>query len=301
MKGEDPYEILGVKRDASQKEIQSAYRRRAKKLHPDLNPGDRGSEQQFKDLSAAYEILRDEEKRGRFDRGEIDAQGLETPQRRYYRDFSEADAEAYQHGSPLDEAGLDDMFGEFFSRRSARNFRMRGADIRYSINIDFLDAVNGATLRVTMPDSKALEIRIPAGARDGQILRLRGQGEAKQGRELAGDALIERHVRPHLFYRRDGDDIRFDLPISLAEAVNGGKIKVPTPIGPVVATVPENSSSGKTLRLKGRGVAKGDGTRGDAYATLKIVLPNKPDPDLKDFVSNWPAGKAYNPRRSMEA
>jgi DnaJ-class molecular chaperone len=301
MIGDDPYEILGVKRDASQKEIQSAYRRRAKKLHPDLNPGDRGSGQQFKELSTAYEILRDEEKRGRFDRGEIDAEGTETPQRRYYRDFSGADAVAYQQGSSFDEAGLDDMFGEFFSRRSARNFRMRGADIRYSIDIDFLDAVNGAARKVTMPDGRALEIRIPAGARDGQILRLRGQGEAVQGGEAAGDALIELHVRPHPFYRRDGDDIRFDLPVSLVEAVNGGKIRVPTPSGPVVASVPENSSSGRTLRLKGKGVAKRNGTRGDAYATLRIVLPDKPDADLKDFASNWPAGQTYNPRQSMEA
>lgn len=297
----DPYEILGVSREASQSDIQAAYRRRAKKLHPDLNPGDKKAEHQFKELSGAYEILRDEEKRARFDRGEIDAQGAETPQRRYYRDFAGAEADAYQHGSSFDDAGLDDILGGFFSRGSARNFRMRGADIRYAFEIDFLDAVNGAARKVTMPDGRTLEIRIPAGAHDGQILRLRGQGTAGDGGEPAGDALIQLQVRSHPFFRRDGDDIRFDLPISLVEAVNGGKIRVPTPSGPVVASVPENSSSGRTLRLKGKGVAKKNGTKGDVFATLKIMLPDKPDPELKTFVSNWSAGKAFNPRQSVEA
>lgn len=297
----DPYEILGVSREASQSDIQAAYRRRAKKLHPDLNPGDKKAEHQFKELSGAYEILRDEEKRARFDRGEIDAQGAETPQRRYYRDFAGAEADAYQHGSSFDDAGLDDILGGFFSRGSARNFRMRGADIRYAFEIDFLDAVNGAARKVTMPDGRMLEIRIPAGAHDGQILRLRGQGTAGDGGEPAGDALIQLQVRSHPFFRRDGDDIRFDLPISLVEAVNGGKIRVPTPSGPVVASVPENSSSGRTLRLKGKGVAKKNGTKGDVFATLKIMLPDKPDPELKTFVSNWSAGKAFNPRQSVEA
>ncbi|WP_378943199.1 DnaJ C-terminal domain-containing protein [Mesorhizobium sp. ANAO-SY3R2] len=297
----DPYEVLGVSRDASQKDIQAAYRRRAKKLHPDLNPGDKQAEHQFKELSAAYDILGDEDKRARFDRGEIDAQGMETPQRRYYRDFAGAEAGAYQHGSSFDDAGLDDILGGFFSRGSARNFRRRGADIRYVFEIDFLDAVNGASRKVTMPDGRTLEIRIPPGAHDGQILRLRGQGTAGDEGEPAGDALIELHVRSHPFFRRDGDDIRFDLPISLAEAVNGGKIRVPTPSGPVIASVPENSSSGRTLRLKGKGVAKKNGTRGDAFATLKIVLPDKPDSELREFVSNWSAGKAFDPRRSVEA
>lgn len=297
----DPYEVLGVSRDASQKDIQAAYRRRAKKLHPDLNPGDKKAENQFKELAAAYDILGDEDKRARFDRGEIDAQGMETPQRRYYRDFTGAEAGAYQHGSSFDDAGLDDILGEFFARGSARSFRRRGADIRYVFEIDFLDAVNGAHRKVTMPDGRTLDIRIPPGAHDGQILRLRGQGAAGDEGEPAGDALIELHVRSHPFFRRDGDDIRFDLPISLAEAVNGGKVRVPTPSGPVFASVPENSSSGKTLRLKGKGVAKKNGTRGDAFATLKIVLPDKPDPELKEFVSNWSAGNAFDPRQSVEA
>jgi DnaJ-class molecular chaperone len=297
----DPYETLGVKRDASQNDIQAAYRRKAKKLHPDLNPGNKQAEQDFKNLSAAYEILRDEEKRGRFDRGEIDATGTESAERRYYRDFADADAGggAYENGEGFADFGGDDIFAEFFSRRRRGAFHRRGADIRYSMQIDFLEAVNGGTRQVTLPEGQALDIRIPPGARDGQTLRLRGKGSAGEGGGEAGDALIELHVRPHPFYRRDGDDIRLDLPISLREAVLGGKVRVPTPAGPVVASVPENSSSGRTLRLKGKGVARRDGTRGNVYATLKIVLPEQPDPELKAFVAGWSAGKEFNPRQTM--
>jgi DnaJ-class molecular chaperone len=299
----DPYEVLGVQRDASQKDVQAAYRGRAKKLHPDLNPGNKQAEQDFKDLSAAYDILRDQEKRGRFDRGEIDATGAEKPERRYYRDFADAGtgggAGAYENGAGFADFGGEDIFAEFFSRRGRKGFRMRGADVRYSMEIDFLEAVNGGTRQVTLSDGQTLEIRIPPGARDGQSLKLRGKGSAGEGGEESGDALIELHVRPHPFYRRDGDDIRLDLPISLREAVLGGKVKVPTPSGPVVASVPENSSSGRTLRLKGKGVARKDGTRGNVYATLSIVLPPKPDPELKALVKGWAAGKEYDPRQGM--
>jgi DnaJ-class molecular chaperone len=301
MSGGDPYELLGVKRTASQKEIQAAYRRRAKKLHPDLNPGNKQAEQDFKDLSAAYEILRDEEKRGRFDRGEIDATGSEKPQRRYYRDFANAEPgqAAYQNGAGFADLGADDIFSQFFSQRRRQGARLRGADVRYSMEIDFLDAVNGGTRQVTLPDGKMLDIRIPPGARDGQSLRLRGKGGAGEGGAEPGDVLIELHVRGHPFYRREGDDVRLDLPISLAEAVLGGKLRVPTPAGPVVAKVPENSSSGRTLRLKGKGAARPKGGRGDVYVTLKIVLPERPDAELKAFIAGWKAGNAYNARQAM--
>ncbi len=298
MSSGDPYEVLGVGRKASQKDIQAAYRRKAKTLHPDLNPGDKTAEQNFKDLSAAYEILRDEDKRGRFDRGEIDGKGAEQPERRYYRDF--ADAGAYENNAGFADLGGDDIFAEFFSRRGRRGFRMRGADLRYSMEIDFLEAVNGATRQVTLPDGKTLDVRIPPGTRDGQTLRLRGKGgEGEDGAE-AGDALIELHVRPHPVFRREGDDIRLDLPISLSEAVLGGKVRVPTPAGPVMAMVPENSSSGRTLRVKGKGVVRKNGSRGDLFATLKIVLPDEPDPELKTFVAGWQAGQRHDPRQGME-
>ncbi|MFP5078493.1 DnaJ C-terminal domain-containing protein [Rhizobium sp. YIM 134829] len=297
----DPYEILGVKRDASQTAIQTAYRRKAKKLHPDLNPGNKQAEQDFKDLSSAYEILGDEEKRSRFDNGEIDATGAEKPGRRYYRDFADAGTGggAYENGAGFADSSGADIFNEFFSRHERRGFRMRGADVRYAMEIDFLDAVNGGTHQVTLSDGQTLEVRIPPGARDGQTLRLRGKGSAGDEGAETGDALIELHVRPHSFYRRDGDDIRLDLPITLGEAVLGGKVRMPTPAGPVVATVPENSSSGRTLRVKGKGVVRRNGTRGDVYATLKIVLPESPDAELKTFVSSWSIGNAYNPRQAM--
>ena len=299
----DPYEILGVKQDATQKDIQAAYRRRAKKLHPDLNPGNKQAEQDFKDLSAAYEILHDEEKRKRFDRGEIDAKGQEKAERRYYRDFADASADDGGYGSDAGFADFsgDDIFAQFFSQRGRRGFRRRGADIRYTMEIAFLDAINGGTRQVTLSDGKTLELRIPPGARDGQILRLRGKGDAGDGGAEAGDALIELHVRPHEFYRREGDDTRLELPISLVEAVLGGKVQVPTPAGAVVMSVPANSSSGRTLRVKGKGVARQNHTRGDVYVTLKIVLPEKPDPELKAFVAGWSAGKAYDPRQGMVA
>lgn len=295
----DPYETLGVKRDASQSDIQAAYRRRAKKLHPDLNPGNKQAEQDFKALSAAYEILRDEEKRGRFDRGEIEATGAEKAERRYYRDFAGADAGAGSYGEGFADFGGDDLFAEFFSRQRSGPFGKRGGDIRYSMEIDFLEAVNGGTHQVTLPGGQTLDVRIPPGARDGQTLRLRGKGSAGDVGVKAGDALIELHVRAHPFYRREGDDIRLDLPISLREAVLGGKVKVPTPAGTVAVSVPMNSSSGRTLRLKGQGVARRDGSRGDVYATLKIVLPEQQDPELKAFVVGWSAGKDFNPRQAM--
>ncbi len=300
MSDRDPYEILGVKRGASQNDIRSAYRRRAKKLHPDLNPGNKQAERDFKDLSAAYEILRDEDKRSRFDSGEIDSTGAEQPERRYYRDFAEAGkGGAYESSGGFGEPGDADIFAEFFSRRGRRGFRIAGADVRYSMEIDFLEAVNGGTRQVTLSDGQTLEIRIPPGARDGQALRLRGKGGAGEGGAAAGDALIELHVHPHPFFRREGDNIRLELPITLSEAVLGGKLRVPTPAGPVVATVPENSSSGRTLRVKGKGVARQNGSRGDVYATLKIVLPQSPDAELKTFVAGWSAGKEYNPRQGM--
>lgn len=177
---------------------------------------------------------------------------------------------------------------------------MRGADRRYRLEVDFLDAVNGTTQRVTLPDGESLEVAIPPGTQDGQVLRLRGQGEPGPGGGEAGDALIEIAVRPHPFFKRDGDDIRLDLPISLTEAVTGAKIPVPTPTGTVILTIPKHSNSGKVLRLKGKGVRRPNGKHGDEYLILKIMLPERPDPELEKFVTNWLAGKAFNPRRSME-
>ncbi|UGY08557.1 DnaJ C-terminal domain-containing protein [Phyllobacterium pellucidum] len=302
MASADPYDQLGVARDASQKDIQKAYRRLAKKLHPDLNPGDKEAQGKFQDLSTAYEILSDEEKRARFDRGEIDASGAEQQQQRYYRDFAQAGAgsQRYEDSSGFADFGdASDVFSTFFSQRGRRNFRLRGADRHYQLEVDFLDAVNGASRRITLPGGSTIDVSIPPGTRDGQTLRLAGKGEPGPDGGQAGDALIEIAVRPHPFFKRDGRDVRLDLPISLTEAVLGGKVTVPTPTGPVTATIPKGSNTGKTLRLKGKGIPGRDGKRGDEYLTLQVMLPDLPDAELEAFVSRWAAGRSHNPRRKM--
>jgi DnaJ-class molecular chaperone len=290
----DPYETLGVKKDASQEEIQKAYRALAKKLHPDLNPGNKQAEEQFKAVSAAYDIVGDADKRARFDRGEIDASGAERPQQRYYRDFADSGA-SHPYGNDAgfaDFADSDDILSQIFGREGRTNIRMRGGDAQYRLALDFLDAVNGAKQQITLPDGSVLDVTIPAGTRDGQTLRLRGKGRPGLGGGPPGDALIEIEVRPHPTFTRKDDDIHVELPIPLAAAVLGGKVSVPTPSGAVTMTVPKWTNTGKVLRLKGRGVPRADGSKGDEYVTLKVVLPEKPDPELEKLMAQWAASRA---------
>jgi DnaJ-class molecular chaperone len=294
----DPYTILGVKKESSQEEIQKAYRQLAKKLHPDLNPGNKEAEEQFKAVSAAYDLLGDAEKRARFDRGEIDASGAERPQQRYYRDFAD-------HGGYSSDAGYadfedtDDILSHMFGRGGRANIRMRGSDAHYGLALDFLDAINGGKQQITLPDGSVLDVSIPAGTRDGQILRLRGKGRPGLNGGAAGDALVEIEVRPHPVFTRKGDDIHADLSISLAEAVLGGKVRVPTPTGPVNMTVPKWANTGTVLRLKGKGVPRADGGKGDELVTLRIMLPDEPDPELEKFVAQW--RDSDSPRQGTEA
>uniref|UniRef100_UPI003101953D DnaJ C-terminal domain-containing protein n=1 Tax=Neorhizobium sp. EC2-8 TaxID=3129230 RepID=UPI003101953D len=304
---QDPYELLGLKRTATQKEIQSAFRQAAKKLHPDLNPGDKKAEAKFKEISAAYELLSDEEKRSRFDRGEIDMTGAEQAPRNFYREYASASrpGDAYHNGAGFADFGDgDDIFASFFSRRSggrrSHQFRAPGNDRHFSMEIDFLDAVNGTKTQLTLPQGSTLDVQIPPGTRDGQTLRLRGMGDPGAGGGPAGDALIDIAVRPHPLYTREGNDIRLDVPITIREAVLGGTVRVPTPSGPVNLKLPPNSSSGKVFRLTGRGVRKRGGQAGDVYVTVKIVLPDAPDAALKAFVESWAGGVDHNPRRNME-
>lgn len=302
MASADPYDTLGVTRSASQKDIQNAYRRLAKKLHPDLNPGDKEAQSKFQALSAAYDVLGDEEKRARFDRGEIDATGAERPQRRYYRDFAQAGAGTRRYESAAgfgDFGNADDILSAIFSRGDRGGFRARGADRHYRLEVDFLDAVNGTSERITLPDGRTLDVVIPPGTNDGQTLRLAGRGDAGPDGRNSGDAFIEITVRPHPFFKREGRNILLDLPISLTEGVLGGKVTVPTPAGPVTATIPKWSNTGKILRLRGKGVPGRDGKRGDEYLTLQIMLPDQPDAELEAFAKRWAAGKAHNPRQRM--
>lgn len=299
----DPYETLGVKKDASQADVQKAYRRLAKKLHPDLNPGNKKAEEDFKNVSAAYSLLSDPDKRARFDRGEIDALGAERPRQRYYRDFAAEDApNPYTSDAGFaDFADMDDVLSDILGRRGRANLRMRGADVHYRLELDFLDAVNGAKRQVTLPDAAVLEVAIPPGTQDGQVLRLRGKGRPGLGGGAPGDALVEIGVRPHPIFTRKDHDIHVELPISLNEAVLGAKIKVPTPTGSVTMTVPKWANTGTVLRLRGKGIPRPTGGNGDEYVTLKVVLPEKPDPELERFVAQWRPAAADNPRQAMEA
>jgi DnaJ-class molecular chaperone len=299
----DPYVTLGVKKDATQNEIQKAYRRLAKKLHPDLNPGNKAAEEKFKELSAAYDLLNDPDKRARFDRGEIDASGTERPRQQYYRDFADQGGwSAYTSNAGFsdfgDYAGAEDILSEIFGRGGRAGRRRRGQDVHYHLDLSFLDAVNGGKQSIVLPDGTTLDVNLPPGMRDGQVLRLKGKGGAAAGDGPPGDALIEISVRPHPYFTRKGDDIYMDLPISLKEAVLGTKVKVPTPSGTVTAAVPKWSSTGRVLRLKGRGAPRPDGSKGDEYVTLKLMLPQKPDPELERFVAQWQPA-ADSPRQSM--
>ena len=298
----DPYEVLGVARTASPEDVQKAYRRLAKKLHPDLNPGNKESEERFKEVSGANDLLSDPDKRRRFDNGEIDASGTERQQQRYYKDYA-AEAAAghpYENRSGYaDFVDTDDIFAELLRRQEQQARRAPGPDLHYRLSIEFLDAVNGAAKRLTLPDGGTLDVTIPPGIQEGQILRLRGKGAPSKGEGNAGDALVELSIVPHRFFSRQGDDIHIELPVTLAEAALGGRIKVPTPTGPVLLTVPKGSNTGSTLRLKGKGVPRRGG-HGDEFVKLKVMLPTEPNPELEAFLSNWTPGADYDPRRDMQ-
>jgi DnaJ-class molecular chaperone len=302
---DDPYETLGVARDASPDAIRKAYRNLAKKHHPDLNPGKAQAEDIFKRIAAANSLLSDPEKRGQFDRGEIDAAGQERAQSPSYRDQADGAAgHRYAQGDhgTWGAGDLGDIFGSMFGsgRQRGGDFRFDGHDERYVLTATFLEAVNGATRRLTLPDGRVLDVKIPAGASEGQVMRLRGQGADGVNGGKAGDALIEIRVAPHPFFERDGKDIRMTLPISLPEAVLGGPVEVRTPRGAVKMTIPVGSDSGTELRLRGRGVpASKEQAAGDLYATLRVVI-GKPDAPLSDFLREWKPADAVNPREKME-
>lgn len=291
----NPYETLGVDKAASQDDIRKAYRKLAKKLHPDINPGDATAEARFKEVSAAYDFLADEEKRRRFDAGEIDASGAERQRQGFYRDFARSGAAgAYQDASGFsDFMDADGLFAELLRRQGRR----RGADIHARLAVDFLDAVNGAVREVALAGGKPLSVTIPAGIEDGQVLRLAGRGmPAAEGE--AGDALIEISVRPHKHFTRQGSDILLDLPITLKEAVLGSQVRAPTPTGPVMLTVPKAASTGRVLRLRGKGVAARE-AQGDLLVTLRIVPPQRPEPELEAFLASWKPLHEDDPRREM--
>jgi DnaJ-class molecular chaperone len=294
----NPYDVLGVPSSASAADIQKAYRKLAKKLHPDLNPGDKTAEEKFKEVAAAYDLLGDAEKRKRFDNGDIDASGAERPQHHFYRDFAGADdGHPYTSNAGFaDFVDEDDSFAELLRRSRRARANRRGEDLHYRLSIEFVESITGADKRITLPDGGTLDVKIPRGLVDGQVLRLKGKGAPGAGKGGPGDALIEVEVLPDHRFTRDGDNISLELPISLAEAVLGGQVRVPTPTGDVTMSVPKGSNTGTTLRLRGKGAPRRGGGSGDELMKLKIVLPKSPDPELESFVSSWGKGKNFNPR-----
>lgn len=301
----DPYSILGVARGASEKDIKSAYRKLAKELHPDRNQDNPKAAERFSEVTRAYDLLSDKDKRARFDRGEIDIDGNPTGGFGFgggpgggfgggsQRGFRADGFEGFGGGDGID---LGDIFEGLFGGRGGmgggaggpfgggRRTAPKGANVAYKLGVSLPDAATRATQRITLSDGKTIDLKLPAGVEDGTQMRLAGKGEPGPGG--AGDAIVTIHLQPHPFFKRDGDNLRIDVPISLDEAVNGAKVKVPTADGAVMLTVAPGTSSGKTLRLGGKGFTRKDGTRGDQLITIEVQLPEN-DPDLVQRLEGW--------------
>jgi len=310
----DPYQILGVARTATEADIKKAYRKLAKELHPDRNTDNPKAAERFSQATNAYDLLSDKDKRARFDRGEIDGDGNPAAPFGYGGGGPRPGggggfrSQGYEFGGG--EADVGDIFeGLVGGGRSrggggfsggfggfGRQAPSKGSDIQYRLQVPFTDAATLTPQRVTLGDGKAIEVKLPAGVATGTQMRLAGKGEPGAGG--AGDAIVTIEVQPHRFFTRDGDDVRVDLPIALSEAVLGAKVKAPTVENPVMLTVPAGTSSGKTLRLKGKGFHKKGGGRGDQLITLMVDVPAE-DAGLRDFVEGWAATQVGNPRAFM--
>jgi len=311
---DDPYKVLGVSRDATADQIKTAYRKLARGLHPDLHPNDKQAEDKFKKVGAAYDLLGDAKKKARFDAGEIDANGSE---RARGRARSGASAGGSGGGGGFGGFGgfgfggesAQDIFDELLRRKDKGRSKgwspfddqpgmapATGGDAHFSLKITFAEAALGATKRITLTSGKNIDVKVPPAAKDASTLRLKGQGHAGRGGGPAGDALIEIKVEPHPFFQRQGDDVTINLPVTLAEAIGGAKVTVPTIDGKVAVTIPPGANSGTTLRLKGKGAGTA-GARGDQLVTLKVMLPDRADDELADFLKKWESKHPYDVRK----
>lgn len=305
----DYYAALGIEKNASAAEIKSAYRKLAKRYHPDLHPDDKQAAERFASVSEAYDILSDDKKRAAYDRGEQPGAGFgggetgDAPfSRRYYRDFSNGGfgggAHARYNESRFDDRDIEDLFGSFFTGGVAgekAGFKAEPSDVYCAVTVSLPEAARGGKKQVTLPDGRTLNVGIPAGTEDGARLRLRGQGASSGINRPAGDAFVDIHIPPHPFYRREGKDIIVEMPLTLAEAVNGAEITVPTIHGGVKMRVPPGGA-GKRMRLKGKGI-KG----GDQYVRLTVAMPDNPDDELKKALTDWLEKHPYHPRKAAEA
>jgi DnaJ-class molecular chaperone len=317
----DPYEVLGVPRGASAAAIKSAYRKLAKKHHPDANKNDPKSAARFSELNSANEIIGDEGKRKQFDRGEIDADGKPRfqgfpggdPRARGASPGGGFESRTFRTGGAggFGGGGFEDILNSMFSgaaragRPGAGNtfeFDPGGIaldlDLSVAMSVSLEESVNGVEKRVRLPTGKELNVKIPAGVVAGQQIRLKGQGETAPGHP-PGDLLITVSIAPHAFFKIDGSDLRVDLPIALYEAVLGGKVRVPTLGNAVELSIPKNTSSGRTFRLKGKGLPKAGGAAGDLFVTIRIMLPDGNDAELETLMQKWRDGRPYNPRSDL--
>jgi DnaJ-class molecular chaperone len=316
----DPYEVLGVPRGASAAAIKSAYRKLAKKHHPDANKNDPKSAARFSELNSANEIIGDEEKRKQFDRGEIDADGKPRfqgfpggdPRSRGASPGGGFDSHTFRTGPGAGGGGFEDILNSMFGGAAARGARPGAGgtfefdpggiavdlDLNVAMSVSLEEAVNGGTKRVRLPTGKELDVKIPAGVVAGQQIRLKGQGETAPGHR-PGDLLITVSIAPHAIFKVDGSDLRVDLPITLYEAVLGGKVRVPTLGSAVELSIPKNTSSGRIFRLKGKGLPKATATTGDLFVTTRIMLPDGNDAELEALMQKWRDGHPYNPRSDL--
>ncbi len=298
---DDPYKVLGVARGAPDDEVRRAYLKLVKELHPDVNPSPK-AEERFKKVTAAFDIVGDTDKRRQYDRGEIDASG---EQRRSSARAQAGSGQAARWQGGFQGFDSEDPFSDIFANlRGARpggrgpGTAPRGQDVRYSLDVEFLEAVQGTKKRVTLPGGGTLDLNVQAGVTDGQVLRLKGKGQPSSLGGETGDALVEIKVRPHTHFRRSGDDITYDCPLTLDEAVLGAKIEVPTISGRVHITIPKGTNTGRVFRLKGKGIQNSaTGAVGDQLITVRLVLPATIDDELETFLTAWRIRNRYDPGR----